>query len=339
METPMNSDLLYKSLPQSDCPQILSPVKPSPLPVDLFELVRQNSSYASSHVSTYDTTSSRAEDDTTKSLIFESISPSSPSEEIEVLDEKMTLKEIISKRYHQKKPKKIVGTKPLEVPTLEKRSLDRALIESEEKISKKEKLNCGDALTLARKADHTVTVPKLILKNGKTLIDTSYDVACENDLKPLEIVLEKKKLTTSNSFRNINHSEKWTEEETTRFYRALELFGTDFTLITKLFPNRNRNQIKNKFLKEEKVSKEKVDEVFNKKNNSKLQKLFTKANKTLKLTYPVQDYLNDAQKFSERCLLPINKSRAGSFHSTSSMDSLDISIIEDLSDMMKHPSC
>jgi uncharacterized protein (DUF2132 family) len=334
METTTNSNFLCKSLQTSDGSQILSPVKPSLLPVDLFELVRQNSNYASSHVSTYDTTSSSAEDDTTKSIIFESNSPSSPLEETEVMDEKMTLKEIISKRYHQKKPKKKADVKQLDVTPWEKRKLDRTLIDVEEKISKKEKLNSGETLSLVRRTENLYAVPRLVLKNGKTLLDTSFDASFENELKTLEIVPEKKKLTTSNSFRNINHSEKWTEEETTRFYRALELFGTDFTLITKLFPNRNRNQIKNKFLKEEKVSKEKVDDVFSKKNNSKLQKLFTKANKILKLTYPVQD-----GQFPEKCIIQTNKSRSGSFHSTSSMDSLDVAIIGDLSDMMKNPSC
>jgi len=100
-----------------------------------------------------------------------------------------------------------------------------------------------------------ILAPKIIIKDGKVQIDNSHIQNQDIEKPCLEIVLEKKKITTSNSFKNINHSEKWTEEETKKFYRAIELFGTDFSLITKLFPTRNRNQIKNKFLKEEKVSK------------------------------------------------------------------------------------
>lgn len=333
METITNTDLTYKSLHASEASQKLSPAKPSSLNVDLFELVRQNSNSASSHVSTYDTTSNSAEEETTKSLIFEANSPSSPSEETEIMDEKMTLKEIISKRYHQKKPKNKPELKSADTISLDKRKLDRTLIDSEEKICKKEKLNSGDSLSLITTSPNTHKVPKLVFKNGKTILETSEDLPFENEMKIVEVVHEKKKLTTSNSFRNINHSEKWTEEETVRFYRALELFGTDFTLITKLFPNRNRNQIKNKFLKEEKVSKQKVDDVFNKKNNSKLQKLFSKASKALKITYPLPE-----GQFPENCIIQTNKSRSGSFHSTSSMDSLDVAIIEDLAEMMKNPA-
>jgi len=91
-------------------------------------------------------------------------------------------------------------------------------------------------------------------------------------------VIEKTKLTTSNSFKNYNHTDKWTEQETKKFYRALELFGTDFSMIAQLFPMRNRMQIKNKFLKEEKLYSDKVDAVFRKKDKSAL-KLFVKVDK------------------------------------------------------------
>jgi len=58
----------------------------------------------------------------------------------------------------------------------------------------------------------------------------------------------------------------------------LEIFGTDFSLICKLFPNRNRNQIKNKFLKEERVSKSKIDAIFKKESSERnLNKIYKKA--------------------------------------------------------------
>jgi len=168
-------------------------------------------------------------------------------------------------------------------------------------------------------------------------IDNSHIQKQDIEKPRLEIVLEKKKITTSNSFKNINHSEKWTEEETKKFYRAIELFGTDFSLITKLFPNRNRNQIKNKFLKEEKVSKKKIDLIFQQHNPAGLKKIYKKAYNYL---------LPHAQKNSDTDLTnsisfntdrnPINtKSRSDSFNSTSSVDSLDMTIIQDLSDLLK----
>jgi len=45
--------------------------------------------------------------------------------------------------------------------------------------------------------------------------------------------------------------ERWDEASTDRFYEGLGMFGTDFELISGLFPDRSRRQIKNKFTAEE----------------------------------------------------------------------------------------
>ncbi|KAL6055434.1 Transcription factor TFIIIB component B [Balamuthia mandrillaris] len=57
-------------------------------------------------------------------------------------------------------------------------------------------------------------------------------------------------------------SEKWNKEETNKFYRALQMYGTDFTAIQLLFPTRTRRQIRNKFKKEEKDHGKRVDEAL-----------------------------------------------------------------------------
>ncbi len=54
-------------------------------------------------------------------------------------------------------------------------------------------------------------------------------------------------------------SEKWSTKETEKFYHALQIFGTDFSVIAKLLPGRTRKQIKNKFNKEERENPEKID--------------------------------------------------------------------------------
>ena len=60
------------------------------------------------------------------------------------------------------------------------------------------------------------------------------------------------------------HNERWHEEETQLFYtvminKALQLFGTDFELISNFMKNRNRNQIKSKFKKESKLNPIRID--------------------------------------------------------------------------------
>jgi len=253
----------------------------------------------------------------------------------------LTLKEIISKRCHQKKSQK--GEKNLLIKdkatkSENKRKLDREDINKEEKITKKEILNNNKIIDIPQLMEESFPVPKIVFKDGKAQLDDSFLSRPEQEIPSLEVVVDKKRLTTSNSFKNINHSEKWTEEETRKFYRALELFGTDFSLITKLFPNRNRNQIKNKFLKEEKVSRKKIDSVFQQQNTSKLRKIYKKAHNFLQDT----SHQNGEGDKNNLSLLsqsnPVhsnNKLRSESFHSTTSIDSLDMAIIDDLSDLFK----
>ena len=45
---------------------------------------------------------------------------------------------------------------------------------------------------------------------------------------------------------------KWSEKETKLFYKGLEMFGTDFSLIETLFSQRNKKQLLRKFHKEKK---------------------------------------------------------------------------------------
>jgi transcription factor TFIIIB component B'' len=43
----------------------------------------------------------------------------------------------------------------------------------------------------------------------------------------------------------------WTEEETELFYRGLSMFGTDFEIISKMFPGKQRRHVKLKYNREE----------------------------------------------------------------------------------------
>lgn len=76
----------------------------------------------------------------------------------------------------------------------------------------------------------------------------------------LSVYMEKEKVKARKAGRE--KAERWLEEETEKFYRALQIFGTDFSVIERLIPGRSRKQIKNKFNKEEKVNPERIDMVF-----------------------------------------------------------------------------
>jgi len=53
-------------------------------------------------------------------------------------------------------------------------------------------------------------------------------------------------------------SDPWSEEQTDAFYAALRMFGTDFFIISKMFPGKTRRHIKLKFVREEHNDPERV---------------------------------------------------------------------------------
>ena len=80
---------------------------------------------------------------------------------------------------------------------------------------------------------------------------------------------------TSCSYSNKIHSKKWTKEETKKFYKLLEIFGPDFDMISNdiFFKNRSRQQILNKFRREDQIHKDWVDNALNRKQKLKSRKM------------------------------------------------------------------
>jgi transcription factor TFIIIB component B'' len=54
-------------------------------------------------------------------------------------------------------------------------------------------------------------------------------------------------------------SDPWSEDETDRFYEALGMFGTDFFIISKMFPPKTRRMIKMKFVREERLDPDRIN--------------------------------------------------------------------------------
>ncbi|KAK7429990.1 hypothetical protein QQZ08_003379 [Neonectria magnoliae] len=70
------------------------------------------------------------------------------------------------------------------------------------------------------------------------------------------------RLITSNSFMNTSKLKGpniWSDSETELFYRGLRMFGTDFEIISKMFPGKQRRNIKLKFNREERHCPRLVD--------------------------------------------------------------------------------
>nr|XP_020645892.1 transcription factor TFIIIB component B'' homolog isoform X1 [Pogona vitticeps] len=78
-------------------------------------------------------------------------------------------------------------------------------------------------------------------------------------------IFERGSTTTYSSFRRSYYTKPWSEKETEMFFLAISMVGTDFSMISQLFPHRARTEIKNKFKREEKANGWRIDKAFKEK--------------------------------------------------------------------------
>ncbi|XP_060091762.1 transcription factor TFIIIB component B'' homolog [Heteronotia binoei] len=78
-------------------------------------------------------------------------------------------------------------------------------------------------------------------------------------------IFERGSTTTYSSFRKNYYTKPWSEKETEMFFLAISMVGTDFSMISQLFPHRARTEIKNKFKREEKANGWRIDKAFKEK--------------------------------------------------------------------------
>jgi len=113
-----------------------------------------------------------------------------------------------------------------------------------------------------------VIAPRVQFIDGKLVLDANslvVHVAGASSVGQVyeQIIQDTQPHVTSASYSTRTPSEKWTTEETDIFYQALRQYGTDFSLFERLFPNRNRRQLKNKFKKEEKEHPQRIEYALN----------------------------------------------------------------------------
>eukprot|EP00750_Incisomonas_marina_P004978 INCI13532.1.p1 GENE.INCI13532.1~~INCI13532.1.p1 ORF type:complete len:490 (-),score=94.46 INCI13532.1:1516-2913(-) len=120
--------------------------------------------------------------------------------------------------------------------------------------------------------------PKLIFVDGKIVVVENLIEVGERE-QPLDAgsqvaIRAEDSFTTSASFKKRDAAERWSVEETRKFFRALKQCGTDFTMLAMLFPNRTRKQIKRKYNREERRNPDLIDSALNNREKIDLN-LFT----------------------------------------------------------------
>jgi transcription factor TFIIIB component B'' len=111
--------------------------------------------------------------------------------------------------------------------------------------------------------------PKMKLVGGQIVMDESSMLLdrqkqAEAERGDVEEVVENEfsKITTSGTHMKRERAQMWDMAANEIFWKGLRMFGTDFEMISKMFPHRNRRQIKLKFNKEEKDNPAKIDRIL-----------------------------------------------------------------------------
>mmetsp|Transcript_8044 Transcript_8044/g.30201 ORF Transcript_8044/g.30201 Transcript_8044/m.30201 type:complete len:389 (-) Transcript_8044:6-1172(-) len=102
-----------------------------------------------------------------------------------------------------------------------------------------------------------VSGKRLQFVNGRIVLDeaslevATFDAGQEDQL---EVIHEENTMTAKySSFQKRTPTDRWTVSETKKFFQALQMCGTDFTMMLPIFPHRNRKQLKMKWRREEKM--------------------------------------------------------------------------------------
>ncbi|KAI9746326.1 MAG: Transcription factor TFIIIB component B [Claussenomyces sp. TS43310] len=103
---------------------------------------------------------------------------------------------------------------------------------------------------------------QIVLDDRSLIVDRhARAAAVAEDMEEVE-ENEFTKVTTSGTHMKRERAIVWDYESEEKFYTGLRMFGTDFEMISKMFPDRNRRQIKLKFNKEERAHPKKIEKAL-----------------------------------------------------------------------------
>ncbi|EAR98525.2 Myb-like DNA-binding domain protein (macronuclear) [Tetrahymena thermophila SB210] len=172
------------------------------------------------------------------------------------------------------------------------------------------------------------------MKNGIEEEEVEAPIAVQTQAPSIDPKLVKEKINARMNGSTFNakkqHTKKWSDEETLRFFKGLQVFGTDFSLIQKLFPYRTRAQIKNKFRKEEKENSKLVEESIRLNSKRRFNKIQTK----LAAEKEKMESITQETDVTERINL-LKQQRKKRLNSFESVDSQDIEVAEDVNEIFK----
>ena len=190
---------------------------------------------------------------------------------LEMLKNKQGMTEIQLVKGSSKKPKNSHKKKEIQKKDLTEKNILMKKNEEKEKNDYqkriKQKITFVDGKYIIEKPD-IKTINKEFNEEHNTNLVPKETIFVSNE--------EGNENINSLSFLNIEHTKKWSEDETNLFYKGLELFGLDFSFLEIVLKPRKRVEIKRKYLKEKKDNPREIEKAISiRKNVSKLNNILT----------------------------------------------------------------
>lgn len=113
----------------------------------------------------------------------------------------------------------------------------------------------------------TAHVPQMRMVDGQIVLDETSLTVNRNQEQAFEesdMIDEEigHKFVNSSTGSKREKSVRWTAVETDKFFKAVSMWGSDFEMISRMFPNRSRKQVKNKWTREERANPTRLDVAF-----------------------------------------------------------------------------
>ncbi|XP_062127125.1 transcription factor TFIIIB component B'' homolog isoform X2 [Drosophila sulfurigaster albostrigata] len=151
--------------------------------------------------------------------------------------------------------------KPL-VTTIKAESANGSIHSDEMKPPKAELMETKADVGAGAAPHSAMPVPQLKLDaNGEMIIDektleieTTAEVEARKVLANSSLILMDETTGDNGFYKRHKRTPAWSSDDTVRFYRSLQIIGTDFSLMCQMFPKRTRRELKLKYKREERMN-------------------------------------------------------------------------------------
>ena len=158
---------------------------------------------------------------------------------------------------------------------------------------------------------------KGIIVDEKSLeLETNDQKKAKDLMQNSPVVFESDNKTNTNcsTWSKKRRHNEWSEKETIKFYKALSVVGSDFSMMESIFKNRTRQELKLKFKKEEKMRNKMIDKCLNEKE------MFTDLNDLMKDSEDEDDVVDNGRGRKAKKKRPRRRYVNRGYYSSSSED-------------------